>query len=95
MSDDTQNLLKICNTQLSTTTSPVPSDQQGMKMQSQLFINLLYLKYFKVFGRYLPTPMPNSLLPIPGHFAFFLPSFLVQEGGINPEEMSYLQTSSC
>lgn len=37
----------------------------------------------------------NSLLPAPGHFALFLHSFLVQEGGINPEEMSYLQTSSC
>lgn len=37
----------------------------------------------------------NSLLPTPGYFALFLPSFLVQEGGINPEEMSYLQTNSC
>lgn len=67
-----KDLFKACKSQLSTT-SPVPSDQQRTKVQSQLFVNLLYLKYFEVFGRYLPAPVPKFPACSTRPFYSFLP----------------------
>lgn len=62
-----------------------PVTSKHFKVQSQLFVNLLYLKYFEVFGRYLSIPVPKFPTSNTRPFALLLPSFLVQEGGINPE----------